>query len=99
VNRLNQPVEVVGITHAVAALDGSSLYQVAFGTIGKLRGPSANPSLPVNADVAAISMVVFVPADRSSPYTMGSKWVLSVDSKGAVKLTPARRTSRAREKQ
>jgi hypothetical protein len=87
-----QELEVVGISHAIGALDGSPLYQVAFGTIGKPTNPPAALSVPQGANVAAVSVVVFVPANRSvSVYPMGSRWKLSLESGGRISLAPVKK--------
>jgi hypothetical protein len=94
--RLEQDVEVVGITHAVAAGDGSSLYQVAFGRIGKASFQPPGAVLPAGAQVATVWAVLFAPARSPSPYAMGSEWRLILQDDGSFTIKARGKAGRSR---
>jgi hypothetical protein len=90
-------VEVIAVGHAIASLDGSELYQVAFGQIGKPSTAAANPTLPPNAKIGAIWVVVFIPKGKPLPYAVGSRWRLTVEGDGRLSLEPIRARQGARK--
>lgn len=88
--RFQKDVEVIGVGHAIGSLDGSELYQVGFGEIGKPKSLPPNAAIPKNAKVAAAWMVIFIPKEGQSPYAMGSRWRLTVEPSGKVTLSSRR---------
>jgi hypothetical protein len=91
-------VEVIGVSHAVGALRGDELYQIGFGEIGKQSQPNPNATLPRNAKIAALWVVLFIPKGQPSPYALGSRWRLKVEQDGRVSIDPVATTRRARGK-
>jgi hypothetical protein len=93
--RVVREVEVVGTGHAIAALDGTSLTQVAFGEIGRPAAQPVGGAFPPNASVASIWAVVFVRPDMNPTYPMGSKWRMAFEDDGRITVSPSGRPRRA----
>ena len=81
-------VEVVNVGRVTSAIDGSLIYQVAFGKIGK----PAN-SMPVpggSKEIAANTLIMYFKSEKEAPYKVGTKWNLNVSESGSISLTRKR---------
>lgn len=81
-------VEVVNVGRVTSAIDGSLIYQVAFGKIGK---PAEGMPIPAGSkEIAANTLIMYFKSDKEAPYKVGSKWNLNVLESGSVSLTRKR---------
>lgn len=87
-------VEVLGANRAVEAATGGSLFQVVFGVMtpvnDQLRAvlPKTEGTLPPK-EVGINTMILFFPFKEGLPYTVGSRWNLTVYGDGKLELTRA----------
>ncbi|MGP6207993.1 hypothetical protein ACNF42_08210 [Cuniculiplasma sp. SKW3] len=81
-------VEVVNVGRVTSAIDGSLIYQVAFGKIGK---PAEGMPIPAGSkEIAANTLIMYFQSEKEAPYKVGTKWKLSVSESGNVSLTRKR---------
>lgn len=81
-------VEVVNVGRVTSALDGSLIYQVAFGRIGK---PAEGMPTPAGSkEIAANTLIMYFDSEKVAPYKVGTKWNLSVSESGSISLTRKR---------
>lgn len=80
---MEQNVEVVNVSRATDFLTGNTIFSVQFGVIGDVPPREFNTAPPAIGVVASI----FVPFEKTAPYLVGSRWVLSVDdADGSISL-------------
>lgn len=81
-------VEVVNVGRVTSAIDGSLIYQVAFGKIGK---PAEGMPIPAGSkEIAANTLIMYFKSEKEAPYKVGTKWNLNVSESGSVSLTRKR---------
>ncbi|MEM0157701.1 MAG: hypothetical protein QXN26_06550 [Thermoplasmataceae archaeon] len=81
-------VEVVNVGRVTSAIDGSLIYQVAFGKIAK---PAEGMPIPAGSkEIAANTLIMYFKSEKEAPYKVGTKWNLNVSESGSVSLTRKR---------
>ncbi|EQB65016.1 MAG: hypothetical protein AMDU2_EPLC00013G0008 [Thermoplasmatales archaeon E-plasma] len=81
-------VEVVNVGRVTSAIDGSLIYQVAFGKISK---PADGVPIPAGSkEIAASTLIMYFKSEKDAPYKVGTKWNLSVSESGSISLTRKR---------
>jgi hypothetical protein len=84
-------VEVLGVSRAVEAGSGDSIFQVTFGVMAALE-PEMRQFFPLPAGTVPPSkmgfntMVLFFNCEGAAPYTVGSQWTIEVLASGEVNV-------------
>ncbi len=77
-------VEVVNVGRITSAIDGTLIYQVAFGKITK---PVDGMVVPTGGkEIAANTLIMYFKSEKVVPYKVGSKWNLSVSENGSISI-------------
>lgn len=81
-------VEVINVSRATSALDGSLLFQVVFGIIGK---PGQGiPTAPGSKEIAANTVIAFFKSKKETPYKVGTKYIFSISDNGDISIKKRR---------
>ncbi len=81
-------VEVVNVGRVTSAIDGTLIYQVAFGKIGK---PADGMPIPAGSkEIAANTLIMYFKSENEAPYKVGTKWNLNVSESGSISVTRKR---------
>jgi hypothetical protein len=83
-------LEVVSINPASDAHKGTSLYQVTFGTYGKIMPGIITGAIPPDAEIASNKMILYMPKHKECQYKVGSKWLIRVEDTGAISITESK---------
>lgn len=89
---LTKTFSVISINPAIELATGDSLYQVTFGEYTKITQELLNRLPPTQRQIHASAkeigvthMVIFI-KKTEIPYTIGSKWKITIGSDGTLKI-------------
>ncbi len=84
-------VEVLGVGRATDFTTGDLIYQIQFGKTIEVNEqnrrsiPQPMGAAPIK-EQASVILTLFLNFKGAAPYLVGTKWILTVDEKGGIRL-------------